>query len=188
MTKRQLRATMLKKRNTLSRPYMMKCSEWICRRLVALPVFRKAGTLLFYMPFRNEADVIPAMEEAWRAGKRVLLPLVIPHDRSMKAMAVKSLGELVPGSFGILEPPDEMEREVRPEEIDMIIVPGVAFDRQGFRLGYGGGYYDRFLERAPCAVRIGVAYPEQLVETVWPEEHDQKLHMLVTSHETFTFS
>jgi 5-formyltetrahydrofolate cyclo-ligase len=77
---------------------------------------------------------------------------------------------------------------VRPEEIDLIIVPGVAFDRQGFRLGYGGGYYDRFLVRASRAVRIGVAYPEQLVETVWPEGHDQKLHMLVTPHETFIFS
>jgi 5-formyltetrahydrofolate cyclo-ligase len=180
-SKKELRRRMLEVRTGLPEDYRARCSETICRNLVQLNEFRRSSAILFYMPFRGEADVRPAIVHAWQTGKTVLLPRVRPENRSMKAVRVNSFDELVAGAYGILEPPGDPEREVPLDRIDLVVVPGVAFDRRGYRLGYGGGYYDRFFAcLSDRPVRTGVCFTEQLVETAMPEEHDQPMHMLVT--------
>ncbi|SEN40043.1 5-formyltetrahydrofolate cyclo-ligase [Lihuaxuella thermophila] len=187
--KRSLRQRLLQVRNQLAPGYMSECSEQICRTLVQLPIFQEAESILFYMPFRNEVDVKPAMNAAWKQGKEVILPKAYPEDRSMRCFRVKDLAELKTGAYGIAEPPEDREREVKPRQIPLVIVPGVAFDREGYRLGYGGGYYDRFFAAQSLnSKRVGVAFPEQIVETVFPEEHDQRMDVIITSHELFTLS
>ncbi|MBA4495578.1 5-formyltetrahydrofolate cyclo-ligase [Paenactinomyces guangxiensis] len=186
-SKQALRKDMLQMRNGLSSAYINECSEQICRALIQFPVYREAESVLFYMAFRNEADVRRGMEDAWKQGKQVLLPRANPADRSMRCFRVDSFAELEAGAYGISEPPDDPGREVDPERIQLVIVPGVAFDVNGYRLGYGGGYYDRFFAGfSTRSKRIGVAYPEQIVKTVYPDPHDQAMDWIITPHEVFT--
>jgi 5-formyltetrahydrofolate cyclo-ligase len=188
LTKGELRRQLLERRSGLPSAYRQACSVRICQALGEWPAFQQAKTVMFYMPFRQEVDVRPAIETAWRTGKTVVLPRVELESRTMKLVRVKTYGELSLGAYGIWEPPNAPDRMVSPEEVELVVVPGVGFDRQGYRLGYGGGYYDRFFALAENAVRVGVAYPEQVVETVYPEAHDQSVHALITSRGTWIFS
>lgn len=183
----KLRRQILKIRQELSPDYMKECSEQIMDQLLQLPQYQKASLILFYMPIRHEVDVRPMIEASWKAGKKVALPRVRMNENEMDGYLVEQWGDLEKGAYGILEPSSRKERLVNPETISLVITPGVAFDRQGFRLGYGGGYYDRFFAK-PCmrAWRIGVAYPEQVVSTTYPESHDFRMHLIVTPNEIIT--
>ncbi|MFC7441606.1 5-formyltetrahydrofolate cyclo-ligase [Laceyella putida] len=185
--KEMLRKRQLERRNRLAPEYMQESSEEICRNLIEHPVFQQSTTICFYMPFRNEVDVRKAMETAIQLGKQVVLPRVDRASRQLRGYRVDSLCDCEVGAYGILEPPAIKERFVAGEELEAVIVPGVAFDLQGYRLGYGGGYYDRLFAQPLKAWRIGVAYPEQIVPTVYPEAHDQPLHLLVSSQQVVSF-
>ncbi|AUS07708.1 5-formyltetrahydrofolate cyclo-ligase [Laceyella sacchari] len=186
--KETLRKRQLERRNQLAPEYMKESSERICQRLIDHPVFQQSTMIGFYMPFRNEVDVQMAMETALQQGKRVALPKVIRETRRMSWYEVSSLQECVAGAYGIFEPPAILERQVADTRLEAVIVPGVAFDLAGYRLGYGGGYYDRLFERQAKAWRIGVAFEEQIVPTVYPEPHDQPLHLLISSGREMSFA
>jgi len=182
--KAKLRHHMLKIRQELSPDYMKECSELIAERLIQLPQYQEASLILFYMPFRQEVDVRPAMEAAWKAGKKVALPRVRKQEKNIDGYVVNRWEELQAGAYGILEPPPLPDRWIGPDAISLVVAPGVAFDRQGFRLGYGGGYYDRFFAHPSMnAWRVAVAYPEQIVATTYPEAHDFRMHLILTPHE-----
>ncbi|MBC7325946.1 MAG: 5-formyltetrahydrofolate cyclo-ligase, partial [Moorella sp. (in: Bacteria)] len=118
-------------------------------------------------------------------GKRVAVPLCIREGRRLIASEVFAFpGDLEPGTWGILEPKKENLRPLAPDLIDLVIVPGVAFDRAGNRLGYGAGYYDRFLATLrPGARCIAVGFAEQIVPDVYAEPHDRRVDMIVTDAE-----
>lgn len=178
--KADLRKQLLLIRRNLSNSYCEDASSKICRHLWQIDEFSTAQNILFYIPIRNEVDVTQAIEQTWEKGKKTFLPVVQKETQEMICVQFQDWSALTPGAYGILEPRDH-HRAVDPQQIDVVIIPGVAFDLQGYRLGYGGGYYDRFLARYPDLVRIGVAYPEQMVPTVYPEIHDQPVDILVTS-------
>lgn len=178
--KAKLRKQQLMERMNLSKTYCDDTSIKICNNLLQLHEFRKSQKILFYMPIRNEVDLTYAIEQSWEEGKATLLPVIQRKAKKMTCVQFQDWSELAKGTYGILEPIHH-HRMMDPKLIDVVIVPGVAFDLHGYRLGYGGGYYDRFFTHYPEPVRIGVAYPEQLVPTVYPELHDQPLHILVTS-------
>lgn len=180
----ELRKRILKIRQNLAPEYMKECSERIVNRLLQIPQYQNASHILFYMPIRHEVDVRDAIEVSWKKGKKVVLPRVRAGKKEMDGYLVERWEDLEEGSYGILEPIPNPMRLVNPEEISLVVTPGVAFDRQGFRLGYGGGYYDRFFAQSNFgAWRIGVAYPEQIVSTTYPEAHDFRMHMVLTSDE-----
>lgn len=183
-----LRKRLLELRNQLPPQYIEESSRAICQKLREHPFFQQSNTIAFYMPFRNEVDVRPLMELAFQLGKQVVLPRVERKTRQLQGYRVDSMCDCQVGAYGILEPPEVEERLVKGEELEAVIVPGVAFDLQGFRLGYGGGYYDRWFAGPLKAWRIGVAYPEQIVPTVYPEPHDQPLHLLVSSQQEISFA
>ncbi len=186
--KRKLRRRILDMRESLSPDEVRRESLAVCQRLVAHPAFEGGGTILFYYPFRKEVDIRPAMEDAWSAEKRVVLPKADPVTKSLAFYRVEREEPLVSGAYGIPEPLERESARISPEAIDLVVVPGVAFDERGYRLGYGGGYYDRFFSRCPGPFhRIGVAYSFQLVSTVFPEEHDQPLDGLITPSMTLSF-
>jgi 5-formyltetrahydrofolate cyclo-ligase len=162
-------------------------SDLACRRLTAAPEFVRAHVVMLYMPIPGEVDCLPAATAGWQAGKTVLLPRIEPASHRLLAIRFQSLNdEFITGRFGIREPAGGDPWPI--ERIDLIIVPGLAFDRRGGRLGRGGGFYDRFLaqptRRAPAC---GLAFAEQVLDELPRMEHDYPVDMLVSDREVLRF-
>ncbi|SDX54299.1 5-formyltetrahydrofolate cyclo-ligase [Marininema mesophilum] len=178
--KKNLRNQMLKTREILSESDVETGSKKICQQVMELPQWEQAERVLYYMPHRREIDLRPLMKQAWLMGKKVILPRAIPANRLLIFYQVDHLDELVLGAYGIWEPQSDEDRRIDPQELDLALVPGVAFDWKGYRLGYGGGYYDRFFAGPGAGIpRFGVGFSFQWVETVYPEAHDVPMNGVV---------
>jgi len=154
----------------------------LTRRLATLPGFEAAGTVLLYVSaFAEEITTGPALREVLSRGKRLVCPRVNRPARRLRLYQVDDPGsDLIPGSMGIPEPRHHLAA-VSPEEIDWALVPGLAFDDRGFRIGRGAGYYDRLLPTLrPDAPRWALAYDCQWVESLPTEPHDQPLDGIVS--------
>ncbi len=173
--KKQLRKICLKKRNDLSEDIRRKKSEIICRKL--LPCL-EGKMILSYCPFNSEVDV-----SIINKTFKVALP-VIKRDRSMEAY-ISADKELVTNFYGIKEPDIRKSIPVKKEEIDVIIVPLLGFDKHLNRLGYGGGYYDRYLKDYQ-GQKIGVAFMEQKLEDIMTNKNDIRLDIIITDTEIIT--
>ncbi len=182
--KKYLRKTYLDIRSGLSENEVEKKSEIIIRSLFLLDEFKNAHKVMFYVDTGKEVRTRQAIKMALNMGKRVAVPKVIDCD--MIAVEIDSLSRLKPGKFGIYEP--MQNHEMPAKEIDLVVVPGVAFDNMGFRLGYGGGYYDRFLSGLrPNATKAAVAYEIQLVDKLPAEDHDIRVDIIVTEKAVYRF-
>lgn len=161
-------------------------SEAACRHAAGLMEQRAAGSMLVYVPFRSELDTWPLIRWAWNSGVSVAVPRSCKEDRFLELYMVTDPDDLQKGAYGIMEP-DPERVEPCDEVPDVIWVPGLAFDRRGGRLGYGGGYYDRLQERfaagrqtEPKPLWIGLGYELQIMEQVPADRHDLRLDGLVT--------
>ena len=148
----------------------------ILDKLFKKPEFRRALTILFYAAFDGEVDTFEMMRRALQSGKRIGLPYILRREKRMIPLAVQSLEEdLETGHYGVKQPKRKAHvRTLTMEELDLVIVPGLAFDRHNHRLGRGQGYYDRFLQELPRGIpTIGLAFDFQIVDHLPPpEEHD----------------
>ena len=171
--KAALRKKLRTQRRNLSAEMAAAASSEVCRKLVSLDAFKEAELILAYMSSKNELDVANAVEAAREAGKRIAFPLCIA-DGGLRLLVPENASAFNAGSYGILEPDPKRSCEVAAEELDLIIVPAVAFDREMQRLGQGGGYYDRLLEKTN-AFTVGVGYDFQLVDRIPRENHDASL-------------
>ncbi len=150
----------------------------IAQRVLKLPVFVRAKTILLYAPVHREVDTRRIFSAAVHGGKCVAFPKV--KGKTLQARQVKNWKELKKGAFGVLEPNGRAKR-VQAKELDLVLVPGVAFDRQGHRLGYGKGFYDRFLKQLnPKTATVGLAYAFQVVNKIPRQPHDVKVQRVVT--------
>ena len=162
-------------------------SRQACAAVVSLPEFLNASTIMAYMTIPNETDASEIIRAAWDMSKTVLVPEVSTEPREMFAVELRSLeAGLKIGFFGILEPDGSTPWPA--DQIDMMIVPALAFDRLGNRLGRGGGFYDRFLAQDHMhAVTCGLAFQEQLLDEIPTEHHDRPVDLLVTDEEVLRF-
>lgn len=151
-------------------------SRCLCRAVQASPWWAAARTVVLYHALPDEADLSVLLRQAVREGKRVLLPVVAGDDLVLRLY--KGEQSLRPGPFGIGEPVGEDFSAY--EEIDLAVVPGLAFDAEGHRLGRGRGYYDRLLPRLKRAFRLGVCFPFQRVGSVPADPHDVAMHEVLT--------
>lgn len=176
-----MRREIIAARDALSDSIRCAQGQSIRAVLQALPALIAARTLLVTLPFRSEWDTRPLVEQALRAGKRVALPRVDRVARMLRLHAITDLGsDLVAGNLGIPEPRQTLPG-VDPGEVDWVLVPGVAFDACGRRLGYGGGFYDRLLPLLrPDAPRIAGAFDVQLVDEVPVGPHDLPVDAVVS--------
>ena len=173
MDKSQFRQHFCDLRESLSPEGATAASEAVCHQLAQWALLQSATTVLTYIAFRNEVDLSALPEllpnTRWTAprvsGKRMTLHIYDP-------------ARLHRHRFGMLEP-DPRLPEVQPHELDVVLVPGVAFDMDGARLGLGGGYYDRFLPTTP-ALRVGITYSTCLAERLPCQEHDQRMDWIAT--------
>ncbi|MDN5344787.1 MAG: 5-formyltetrahydrofolate cyclo-ligase [Clostridia bacterium] len=183
--KKQLRQEIIARRDALAEGVRQARSEIIVQKVLALPAWQQAAIVMSYVSFGSEVATPPLIEAALAGGKRATVPLCVREGRQLIAAEILHFpADLQPGTWGILEPRPERVRPLAPELIDLVIVPGVAFDRDGNRLGYGGGYYDRFLATLrPGATTIALAFREQLVPDVYPEAHDRPVQIVITDVE-----
>ena len=150
----------------------------ICRGIMEHASFRAAQVILGFVPIGTEPDIKPALEEALRLGKALFLPCCDAETREMIFRRVQSLDELVPGAHGIPEPPGT-NCQLSIVNCQLCIVPGLAFDEAGFRLGYGGGYYDRFLASFKGST-MGVCYGMMRQAALPREAHDLAVEIVIT--------
>jgi 5-formyltetrahydrofolate cyclo-ligase len=154
-------------------------SEDVAGNVLALSAVADATTVMAFSSFGSEVDTGPIIERLERDGRRVALPRV--EGRDIVAVAYRSGDQTKPSRFGALEP--EGGERVAPEEIDVVIVPGLAFDRFGHRVGYGRGFYDRFIAALrPDALTVGICFSVQLVDEVPHGRGDRSVDMVMTEH------
>ena len=154
----------------------------IAGNVAGLPEFAEADGVFTYLSFGAEVDTRILIECAWTVGKAVALPRVVPGTRQMRWYAVDSLDCLERSSFGVEEPPADPAREVTPRDFHtpVALVPGLAFDREGYRLGYGG-FYDTFLPTFP-GTSMGLCRAAQLADHLPHEDYDMPVDEVVTEH------
>lgn len=177
-TKDELRQRLLQRRRTLPSELHSLWSEAIVERLAAADWLQRAQCILAYHPVRGEVDLRPL----WRAisgGQVLCLPRSHPANRSLTLHRVADLEEVRPGAYGIPEP-SPAAPQVTLSELDLILVPGVGYDRRGYRLGYGGGYFDRLLAMVPRALKVAPAFSFQIVDQLPVDPWDRPVDLLVT--------
>lgn len=163
-----------------SREYVETANQAILARIISLPEYHSAKTIFAYYSMGAEPDTLQIIRRALREGKTVAIPKTFAKG-AMEARIIKSLEELVPGKFDIPTAPEGASL-LESDAIDFVLVPAVAYDRRGYRLGRGGGYYDRFLGKSR-SFSVGLAFEKALLDAVPAEAHDMAVHCLVTEKE-----
>ena len=163
-------------------------------KFMALPEYEKAHTIMWYIDCRSETRTKPQLlAEVEKGEKKIIVPYCTEDENGENKLGLwhmESLEEMVVGKWNILEPPKELwgnpEKEVTPEELDMIMVPGVGFDRDGGRMGNGQGYYDRTMEKVrPDCFLIALCYESQLFDNILVAPHDVYMDKVVTEKEVY---
>ena len=175
--KKALRREMLSRRRAVS-PEQRTHAGGIITAQVLLEL-KRAGTVMLYASMPEEIDLFPLMEKLISAGKRIALPEITGRG-TMEARELAAMDALIDGAFDIPTPDPARGAQIPPEEIDVVIVPGAAFDADGGRLGLGGGYYDRFLPRATHAERLVLAFDFQIVPAVPMAAWDTRVDRILT--------
>ncbi len=155
-------------------------SRAVLKRLICLGPVQRASAMMAYLSFRSEVVTDGLILWGLKEGRRIAVPSCDPESRTLTPCLIGGLDEVAASHYGIREPKSHLCRPLPPEALDVVIVPAVAFDRQGYRIGYGGGYYDRFLRQAPQAARIGIAFACQIVDQIPAADHDIPMDGIVT--------
>ena len=179
--KKEFRRAALSARDLLSAPQRSEKSSLITERLCMMSAVKDACSWFVYVSFRSEVETHRLIQRLLAAGKRVSVPCIDRASNTMSASLVTSMEhDLAPGYCGVLEPAAGRQQPVNPSTIDVVIAPGAAFAADGLRIGYGGGYYDRYLKKCP-ALSIGLAFDVQIVDLVpHDEQWDQPLDYVIT--------
>lgn len=176
--KQAMRGLLTQKRRIMKKEEVEEASRAIRERLVNLPEWQDAKVVLCYYPIHNEVDIRPLLEE-FREQKTLLLP--VAHRRSMEVRPYAGHDDLKAGRYGIPQP----QTAAYDGKIDLIIVPGVAFDKHLHRLGRGGGYYDRFLRHYHRVPKVAIGYDFQIVKEVPTTFLDEKVSKIITPSKIF---
>jgi len=185
--KNKIRDDFLKQRDAITPEQKALKESAIEERLLCLDDFKQAKSILMYVSFRSEVDTRRYLNDAIKLNKKLVLPAVDSRHRKLNLYEVRDISELEPGYMGILEPRVGARMSVTLKDIDLVIIPGTGFDRDGNRLGYGGGYYDKLLSyeskqlsRVDHITTIALAFEEQVGKDIPAEPHDIKVDMIVT--------
>lgn len=186
--KKIIRKEAIEKRDSIPAAERKKKDRLIKKNFLDLLEFEKAKTLLFYVSFKSEVDTISMIEESLQVNKKIIVPKVNRETHQLRLYEIKDLKELSPGFMGIPEPdlPDNRIRDIK--DVELVIIPGIAFDFYGNRLGYGAGYYDLLLSNMKKKIPfVALAYEEQLIDTIPSERHDVKVDIVVTDKRVLRF-
>ncbi|MGI6658244.1 MAG: 5-formyltetrahydrofolate cyclo-ligase [Dethiobacteraceae bacterium] len=182
LDKKSLRKKVLAARDSLTWDQVEANSVKIAEQLFALPQYQAAQTIMYFLNFGKEVLTMKMVPQTLAHGKRAVATKTVTKERRMILSEIYDLeADLEPGLWGIPEPKAEALRPLEPTEIDFVIVPGVAFDLQGNRLGYGGGYYDRFFPQLREGVPlVAVTFELQIVKEVPVDPWDRRVDFIIT--------
>lgn len=184
LEKSLLRNRKMREREWIGSSYRTEKSLFIQEQLLRLNTVQNAKHVMLYVNYRCEVETYSLFAALHQINIKTCAPRTSVNDRNLIACLISNPNkELEPGYQGILEPDAEHSKQFDPALLDVVLVPGCVFDHTGGRIGYGGGYYDRFLaQNAPQAIRIGLAFETQVIHQVPLMKHDIKMHYLVTEN------
>jgi len=180
--KKEFRKKVISERKKQNPDIINSNSQLIFQNLFKLDEIKKAKTVMAYLDFNNEVKTDSIINYLLSKKQKAVVPISIVEERKLFLSEIKDIEtEVSIGTYGIREPKSEFIRPINSQDIDIVIVPAVAYDTNGYRLGYGGGYYDRFLDslRDDC-ITIGIAFEIQIFDEVPKEDHDAQLDYIIT--------
>src|SRR3989338_1251735 len=181
--KQILKSEIFEKRKSLSKREIDEKSAAIREKLFSLNRFKDAKNIMFYVSFNNEVNTIEMIKELLKNKKEnkknIIVPYVEKNNPILQLSKLNSFDDLEPKTFGILEPKADKIRKLNIDDLDLVIVPGIVFDKNGHRIGYGHGYYDGFLKKIR-AKKVGLAFELQLIEKIPEEGHDVPVDFVIT--------
>ncbi|MBB6284859.1 5-formyltetrahydrofolate cyclo-ligase [Geobacillus subterraneus] len=177
--KQELRRRMLDRLRQLSAAEKQAYDRQIAAYLYQWPQWQEAQVIAITVARGTEVDTVPIIERAWQEGKTIGVPKCNPMTKTMTFRRIASFAQLEKAYAGLLEPIEEQTTVIDRGEFDLIIVPGVCFTKTGYRIGYGGGYYDRYLPGVAAAT-AALAYSFQVVEDIPVEDHDVPVEFMIT--------
>lgn len=181
-----LRQGFLLKRDSLDSLEVQSKSYEITQRVLLLPEYKSAQTILIYLSFAKEVNTQAIIMNAWQQEKLILVPVCQPLDKSLLLSELRDFSELTSGTWNIPEPKKEYLRPLGADVVDLAIIPGVAFDLRGSRLGHGAGYYDRFLPKLhPSCPKVALAYEFSINQFLPNEPHDIPMDYIITEVATY---
>ncbi|WP_374724591.1 5-formyltetrahydrofolate cyclo-ligase [Calidifontibacillus erzurumensis] len=180
MNKTEIRKRILSKLKALPHPTYVEWSNQIAVKLYNLETWKSSDTIAITISRGKEVDTKSIIEKAWQEGKRIVVPKCKPETKEMTFRILESFDQLEVVYYGLEEPKESITKAVSTDEIDAVIVPGVVFNLDGYRIGYGGGYYDRFLTNYNGCT-IALAFEMQLVSQIPVEDHDIPVQTIITN-------
>jgi 5-formyltetrahydrofolate cyclo-ligase len=180
--KNNLRKNMISKRKNMGIEDVTAFSNKIIDTIMELTEFKNFKNIMLYLSFNNEVNTYPLVKWCFDNNKTVIAPYCIQSNKEIVPYKITNLeNDLIKSTFGVMEPNHNLLEKVNIEDIDLIIVPGVAFDEHCNRIGFGAGYYDRFLcKKSKNTPAIGVAYDYQIIDKVPTDEYDVPLDFIIT--------
>ncbi|ESU70574.1 hypothetical protein T260_18845 [Geobacillus thermopakistaniensis] len=185
--KQEWRQRMLNQLRQLKAAEKEMYDRQIAAHLYRWPLWQTARTIAMTVSRETEVNTLPIMEQAWREGKTIGVPKCDPRAKTMSFRRLESFAQLEKAYAGLFEPIEKQTTPIDRDEFDLIIVPGVCFAKTGYRIGYGGGYYDRYLPGA-SAVTAALAYSFQVMDDIPAEEHDVPVKFIIFGHFFINFS
>ena len=183
--KQKLRQKCREIRDSFGENLIERASLDACSLFLQTEEFKQADTIFLYYPIKNEISVLPIIREAKKMGKKIAFPICYTKNNTLCFRIIDSISELSPSHFGISEPPPTNEAP-SPTKSSVALIPGLAFSKNGHRIGYGKGYYDRFLQDFK-GISIGFTYSKLLLDYIPHDLHDIPLKMLITESEVLYF-
>lgn len=184
--KNDIRKNILKIRKALDSEQVKAMSALICENLVKSEMLVNANNIMIYLDFNNEVSTEPILDMALSRSKRVFVPVCMTKTKELVVSEILNATDLCSGAYGIREPQKSSLRITDREILDLIIIPAAAFDRDGNRIGYGAGYYDKFLNSISISkniCKIGLAYSFQIAQHIPTESHDIPMDYIITENE-----
>lgn len=181
LDKKVLRKSMISKRKELSIEDKQKKSREIQLKLFNLDIYKDSNFIFTFISTEEEVDTHNIIKDSLKNGKRIGVPVTFPKERKMIVSEIKDFdNELELGFYNILTPKKEFIREVDPSILDLVLVPGLIFSKNGYRVGYGGGYYDRFLEQTEDVIKVGICFDMQIADEVPIGKYDIPVDYIIT--------
>ena len=184
--KKEIRKHMLKQRDMIDKIQKQKWDNEIFNKVINSEYYKKAKTIFLFVSFKSEVDTHKLIEYAINDNKEICVPKIETKEKGIELYKITGFDDLKVGYYNVLEP-IEGSQKISSENIDLILMPGLAFDREGGRVGYGGGYYDKFLKESEKnrVKRIAIAYNCQLLDKVPMDENDMKIDGIITNEKIY---